>query len=126
MVSLGGDGKWIVWDANKPYTDKDIKPYLSVNEFAKPPVALSVSAAKKGRKQEELIGHISISPDTHVTAIVQKYLIRLFRTSDGSLLETIESTEFGELAHFGIAIIETLNRLLQNISFVTRHTVYSC
>ena len=64
-------------------------------EFAKPPAVLSVSAVKKGRKQEELFGYIAISPDTHITAIIQKHLIRLFRTADGILLETIESTEFG-------------------------------
>ena len=112
MVSLGGDGKWLVWDSIKPFPHKEIKQYMSMFEFAKPPTALSASALKKGRKQEELFGYIAISPDTQITAVVQKYLIRLFRTADGSLLEMIESTEFGEHTQFGLTILETLNEII--------------
>ncbi|KAI6647275.1 Transducin beta-like protein 2 [Oopsacas minuta] len=98
LASLGGDGKWIIWDTMKSYTDKAIiKPYIAQYEYAKAPPPLSASAIKKGKKQEEIHGYIAISPDTHVTVVIQKSLIRMFKTIDGSLLETIESTEYDEI-----------------------------
>ena len=95
LASIGGDGKCIIWDSIKSYTEKELKPFVSQFEFSKPPPPLSTSAIKKGKKQEEIYGYVALSPDTNVTAVVQNSVIRMFRTSDGVLLETIESTEYG-------------------------------
>ena len=87
----------MVWDAMKDYKDKDSKQCIAVFEFAKAPPPLSASAVRRGRTQVGLNGYIAISPDTLVTAVVQKSVIRLFQTENGELLETIESTKYGEL-----------------------------